>query len=354
MIHVNRSCADDGNPCTVTTCSNNVCSSIAKAEGTSCSDDNFCNGEEVCSAGACVSGTAPTCDDGIACTDDTCTNNQCVNTSNNGLCDNGQFCDGAEICTSAGCQAGTPPDCGSGTCDEANDVCVVNPGCVDVTVEILTDYWGYETSWTISDTSATTLMSGNQYGNQAYYDMTECLPNDANYVFTIHDSYGDGIYSPGYYKVSTDGENNVLVEGGDFRSSEAKTFSLGEAGPGPCDQCADSPIGWYDADGPYYDCTWYGSGSSYCSSYGDYYSNFGTTANQACCACGGGESVCSTTAPSASSAFLASAEANAKKKPNNGKKGRGAPKKKPGAKRCNKDRQCPSGKCMGSGYCASK
>ena len=44
---------------------------------------------------------------------------------------------------------------------------------------------------------------------------------------------------------------------------------------------------WYDADGPYYDCEWYGSSGSYCTSYGDSYANFGFTANQACCACGG-------------------------------------------------------------------
>jgi hypothetical protein len=45
---------------------------------------------------------------------------------------------------------------------------------------------------------------------------------------------------------------------------------------------------WYDSDGPYFDCDWYGSSSTFCSSYGNSYENFGFTANQACCACGGG------------------------------------------------------------------
>ena len=58
--------------------------------------------------------------------------------------------------------------------------------------------------------------------------------------------------------------------------------------PSDC-PCVDNPEGWYDSDGPTctYDCNWYSSGTN-CASYGDSYANFGTTANQACCVCGGG------------------------------------------------------------------
>jgi len=55
--------------------------------------------------------------------------------------------------------------------------------------------------------------------------------------------------------------------------------------------CLDDPIGWYDKDGPTFDCEWYGSESDRCTLYGDEYENFGTTANKACCVCGGGRSV---------------------------------------------------------------
>jgi subtilisin family serine protease len=51
--------------------------------------------------------------------------------------------------------------------------------------------------------------------------------------------------------------------------------------------CVDSPIGWYDNDGPIYNCEWYAEGSK-CADEGDFYSNHGKTANQACCACNGG------------------------------------------------------------------
>jgi len=53
--------------------------------------------------------------------------------------------------------------------------------------------------------------------------------------------------------------------------------------------CNDDPVGWYDADGPQYDCAWYGSRDKNCDLYGDSVPNFGgRTANEACCACGGG------------------------------------------------------------------
>ena len=46
--------------------------------------------------------------------------------------------------------------------------------------------------------------------------------------------------------------------------------------------------GWYDSDGKIYNCQWY-SRNNRCQSYGNGYRNFGATANQACCVCGGGE-----------------------------------------------------------------
>ena len=41
----------------------------------SCSDGLFCNGAEVCVGNNCAFGTAPACDDGLACTADSCTEN---------------------------------------------------------------------------------------------------------------------------------------------------------------------------------------------------------------------------------------------------------------------------------------
>lgn len=49
------------------------------------------------------------------------------------------------------------------------------------------------------------------------------------------------------------------------------------------DKCDDEP-GWYDSDGPRYDCDWY-STERRCRLFGDGYENKGFTANEACCFC---------------------------------------------------------------------
>jgi hypothetical protein len=52
------------------------------------------------------------------------------------------------------------------------------------------------------------------------------------------------------------------------------------------DQCLDV-AGWYDADGPEFDCTWYAQDDN-CELFGSGLENDGYTANEACCVCGGG------------------------------------------------------------------
>jgi hypothetical protein len=56
------------------------------------------------------------------------------------------------------------------------------------------------------------------------------------------------------------------------------------------DESCTDVSGWYDADGPDYDCDWYAGGypDDYCATCGHDYSNQGHTANSACCSCGGG------------------------------------------------------------------
>ena len=109
-----------------------------------CDNGLYCDGDETCDAvNDCQAGTAPSTDDGVVCTDDSCdeVNDVIVNTVNDGNCTDGEFCNGAETCDATNdCQAGTPPDPGDGvactddSCDEVNDVIVntVNDGnCTD-------------------------------------------------------------------------------------------------------------------------------------------------------------------------------------------------------------------------------
>ncbi|MBK8939605.1 MAG: hypothetical protein IPM79_18795 [Polyangiaceae bacterium] len=87
-------------------CTSEACSEVAGGcvytpNNASCNDGLFCNGVETCSVNqGCVPGTAPSCNDGVGCTSDSCSNAlaACVNAPNNADCDDGVFCNGTESC----------------------------------------------------------------------------------------------------------------------------------------------------------------------------------------------------------------------------------------------------------------
>ena len=109
---------DDGIPCTIDTCSEGAGGCEQMPDDAICADGVFCNGDEVCDiASGCGPGTAPDCDDGIACTSDSCdgTLDACVQTTNDSVCDDGLVCNGSEVCSAGtGCGPGTAIDCSDG------------------------------------------------------------------------------------------------------------------------------------------------------------------------------------------------------------------------------------------------
>ncbi len=111
---------DDGNACTADTCTNGVCSNTPLT----CDDGDACTTDSCDTQTGCHH-VAVNCDDGNPCTVDSC-NSQTgchhQNASDGTSCSNGQFCDGAETCMSGACQPGTPP-CDSAHCNEASDTC---------------------------------------------------------------------------------------------------------------------------------------------------------------------------------------------------------------------------------------
>lgn len=103
-------------------------------------------------------------------------------------------------------------------------------------VEILTDNYPTETSWTITDKCVNEqVYAGSGYG-QAGTTYTEQFCAEAKqYDFTITDSWGDGIccsYGLGAYEIRFGGD--VVASGGEFGSSETKTF-------GTCDTTSPPP-----------------------------------------------------------------------------------------------------------------
>ncbi len=131
-----RDCLD--NPCDdPAVCATDTCTECGPAECAACAKcihpgaleicdgiDNNCDGaiDEDPAASA-------SCDDGVACTVETCESAACVHTPDDSSCDDGLYCNGAEVCDPVSdCQAGTDPcddmnDCTDDTCDEDADTC---------------------------------------------------------------------------------------------------------------------------------------------------------------------------------------------------------------------------------------
>lgn len=126
---------DDGIECTVDFCDeNDVCHSVP--DNGFCNDGEFCNGVEVCSdQEGCISGTPVDCSDSVDCTNDVCdeTLDTCVNTPDDSFCSDNAFCNGDEVCDPLnGCLTGTPPchdrfECTEDVCIESTDSCEFIP-----------------------------------------------------------------------------------------------------------------------------------------------------------------------------------------------------------------------------------
>jgi YVTN family beta-propeller protein len=96
-----------------------------------------------------------------------------------------------------------------------------------VTLNLTPDDYGSETTWTITDSSGTPIAEGGPYedGNTTPIAETIDLPIATGYTFTIYDSFGDGIISPGSYSLD-DAEGTVIASGGEFASEESTQFDI--------------------------------------------------------------------------------------------------------------------------------
>ena len=104
----------------------------------------------------------------------------------------------------------------------------------DITVTIVTDGYGSETTWSISDGSVS-YMTGGPYndlttiGTTPQTPVVGTIPSNTCVTFKIEDTYGDGMdagYGVGSYTV-TDGNGNIVVTGGQFGYEEEIKFETG-------------------------------------------------------------------------------------------------------------------------------
>ncbi len=101
----------------------------------------------------------------------------------------------------------------------------------NVTLNLTTDKYGYETSWVLRNSSGAALYSGSGYNSYSNYTATFVL-QAGNYVFNIYDSYGDGLtVGNGSYRL-TDANGVQIVMGSNFGSSESTDFCISDSGGG--------------------------------------------------------------------------------------------------------------------------
>lgn len=100
-----------------------------------------------------------------------------------------------------------------------------------LTLTIVLDNYGSETTWEIRNASNQTVESGGPYTdglNGTVVTENLCVA-DGCFDFIIYDSYGDGIccrYGSGSYQLSEDNTGNVLASGGTFNNSESTNFCV--------------------------------------------------------------------------------------------------------------------------------
>jgi hypothetical protein len=122
---------DDGNACTDDTCEAGSCKHANNA--VACATGNLCSIGDMCAAGSCVSSGQKDCNDNNPCTFDACQNGACKKFPDDGKgCDDGNKCTGSDTCTATKC-AGVATNCDdknsctTDACDAATGNCTHTP-----------------------------------------------------------------------------------------------------------------------------------------------------------------------------------------------------------------------------------
>jgi hypothetical protein len=98
-----------------------------------------------------------------------------------------------------------------------------------VTISILTDNYGAETNWQLTNGDSTityTAVASGTYANNTQYTITACVPSTGCARFRIGDTFGDGIccaYGTGVYYLIVDGD--TIATGGNFGRQQVTLFN---------------------------------------------------------------------------------------------------------------------------------
>jgi lysyl endopeptidase len=97
-----------------------------------------------------------------------------------------------------------------------------------LSLTIVTDGYGEESTWELEDDNGTVIFSGGPFGNNETITTEICVAGTGCYTFTMLDSYGDGMCcTQGNGSFLLEDENGFeLASGGSFTSSDATNFCL--------------------------------------------------------------------------------------------------------------------------------
>ncbi|MEE3037013.1 MAG: M43 family zinc metalloprotease, partial [Bacteroidota bacterium] len=129
--------------------------------------------------------------------------------------------------------------CNDSLANNFNSLANTNDGsceydCKNVNLSVTTDFWGYETSWTLTNEQGSIdSISVNSYDNQTTYNYSYCLL-DGCYEFSISDTYGDGIEGydnnpndDGFYSITNNsGDIFIQLLIPNFGTNETQTFCV--------------------------------------------------------------------------------------------------------------------------------
>ncbi|EJK61965.1 hypothetical protein THAOC_17453 [Thalassiosira oceanica] len=127
----------------------------------------------------------------------------------------------------AHCYIGSDPNFGTRYCTDTNTCAIACVGTdVKVTVEFKTDAYPSESSWRISQECGSGFSkSSDGFTETNTVNIDNFCTSDGAFMFTITDSWGDGLFDPGYYKVYID-DVLQISEGPpvNFASTYTKSF----------------------------------------------------------------------------------------------------------------------------------
>lgn len=213
--------------------------SSANTDGVSAGEDYFSINSAECGLG-CTDATACNYDANASIDDGSC-NFDCNGCMEMSACNYDEFAtqdDGSclvnDVCGVCGgdgttCSGCTDPEAcnydAAATQDDGS--CIL--GGTGVIINILTDNYPGETTWSLTDVTGAVVASGGPYVDVATSIQEVVCVGDGCFTFTIFDSFGDGLccgYGTGSYDLTVNGA--LLTTGGEFLSSEATEFCIGE------------------------------------------------------------------------------------------------------------------------------